>query len=129
MIKLLWSLTLWLPVVACGGSVEPVLFRGPVRAESMACAEERLRAADYDVFEAGETLEGELTIMSGGVATRRELIRVSLAAPDELQARVTAQLLEAPERPTESRPLVPIPTEPLPSTLTAAEALVEACGG
>ena len=78
-----WALALWVTLAACGSAVPPVSFTAPLRAESMQCAEDRLRAADYDVGWDGDLLEGEVRIMAGEIATRREFIRVTAVSQDE----------------------------------------------
>lgn len=124
-----WTLALLMSAAACGGGVPPVSFSAPVRAESMECAEERLRAADYDVGWDGDVLEGEVRILAGEIATRREFIHVSTVSPDRLEARVTAYRLDPIANATVTRPNTAVPTDPSPGTLSTAEALVEACGG
>jgi hypothetical protein len=124
-----WTLALLMAGVACGGGVPPVSFSAPLRAESMECAEDRLRAADYDVGWDGDVLEGEVRIMAGEIATRREFIQVSEISPNELEARVIAYRLDPVANATVTRPNTAVPTDPSASTLSTAESLVEACGG
>jgi hypothetical protein len=107
----------------------PVSYSAPLQAESMQCAEDRLRAANYDVGWDGDVLEGEILIMAGDEAVGREFIRVSAGTTNELQASVTAYSLEAAAHATVTRPLNAVPTDPSPATLTIAEQLVQACGG
>jgi hypothetical protein len=95
----------------------------------MECAEDRLRAADYDLGWDGGVLEGEVRILAGEIATRREFIQVSAVSPDELEARVTAYRLDPAPNATVTRPNTAVPTDPSPGTVSTAAALVEACGG
>lgn len=124
-----WALALWVTLAACGSAVPPVSFTAPLRAESMQCAEDRLRAADYDVGWDGDLLEGEVRIMAGEIATRREFIRVTAVSQDELEVTVRAYRLEASPTATVTRPNTAVPTDPSPGTLSTAAALAEACGG
>ena len=125
----LLALALLIVVSGCGGGVQPTVFNGSIRAGSLECAEDRLLAANYEVDVSDDVVDGQLQIMSDEVAVRREFIRVSTVSPNDLQVRVTAQLMEPAAEPTVTRPLIAVPADPLSSTLTTAEVVVEACGG
>ncbi len=112
---------------ACATSVPPVVYRGPAGPASLDCAETALREAEYDVRGEGGGLVAELRVSSGPVATRRELITVTVDPLGTLEALVEAYRIEPA---THSIPAVrqtSVLDSPLDSTGRTAQAVVQGC--